>query len=146
MDLNSLRPTPGSTKNRKRKGRGPGSGIGKTSGRGQMGQNSRSGGGTRPGFEGGQTPLFKRLRKVGFNNYFRKEYAVVNVKELNNYEDGTVITSEVLKNDGLIKRNLDGLKVLGDGELTVKLDIKANKFSQSAKEKIEAVGGSVEVI
>ncbi len=146
MDLNNLRPTPGSTKNRKRKGRGPGSGLGKTAGRGTKGQNSRSGGGTRPGFEGGQTPLFKRLRKVGFNNHFRKEYAVVNVKELNDYKEGTVITPELLRNDGIIKRNLDGLKILGDGELTVKLEVKANKFSQSAQEKIEAVGGSVEVI
>jgi len=146
MELHNLKPTPGSQGHKKRKGRGPGSGLGKTAGRGQKGQNSRSGGGTRPGFEGGQTPLFKRLRKVGFNNRFRKEFAIVNVEQLNAYEAGTVVTLETLMNDGLVKRPLHGLKVLGDGELTVKLTVKANKFSASAKEKIEAVGGSTEVI
>jgi large subunit ribosomal protein L15 len=146
MELHNLKPTPGSQGNNKRKGRGPGSGTGKTAGRGQKGQNSRSGGGTRPGFEGGQTPLFKRLRKVGFTNRFRKEYAVVNVGQLNDYESGSEITLEVLQNDGFIKRPLNGLKILGDGELTVKLSVKAHKFSQSAKEKIEAVGGNTEVI
>jgi large subunit ribosomal protein L15 len=146
MELHNLKPTPGSQGKNKRKGRGPGSGTGKTAGRGQKGQNSRSGGGTRPGFEGGQTPLFKRLRKVGFTNRFRKEYAVVNVGQLNDYEAGSEITLEVLQNDGFIKRPLNGLKILGDGELTVKLSVKAHKFSQSAKEKIEAVGGNTEVI
>lgn len=146
MELHNLKPTPGSKGRNKRKGRGTGSGTGKTAGRGQKGQNSRSGGRTRPGFEGGQTPLFKRLRKVGFNNRFRKEYAIVNVEQLNAFEAGSDITIEVLQNAGLVKRPLDGLKILGDGELTVKLSVKANKFSQSAKEKIEAVGGNTEVI
>jgi large subunit ribosomal protein L15 len=146
MNLSNLKPTPGSTHAKKRLGRGTGSGTGKTAGKGHKGQNARSGGGTRPGFEGGQTPFFKRVRKVGFTNHFRKEFATVNVGELNKYEAGTVITFDVLKNDGLVKKALSGLKILGDGELTVKLDVKANKFTKSAKEKIEAVGGSVEVI
>lgn len=146
MNLSNLKPTPGSTHAKKRLGRGTGSGTGKTSGKGHNGQNARSGGGTRPGFEGGQTPFFKRIRKVGFTNHFRKEFATVNVGELNKFEAGTVITFDVLKNDGLVKKALSGLKILGDGELTVKLDVKANKFTKSAKEKIEAVGGSVEVI
>ena len=146
MNLSNLKPTPGSTHAKKRLGRGTGSGTGKTAGKGHKGQNARSGGGTRPGFEGGQTPFFKRVRKVGFTNHFRKEFATVNVGELNKYEAGTVITFDVLKNDGLVKKALAGLKILGDGELTVKLDVKANKFTKSAKEKIEAVGGSVEVI
>jgi len=146
MNLSNLKPIPGSTHAKKRLGRGTGSGTGKTAGKGHKGQNARSGGGTRPGFEGGQTPFFKRVRKVGFTNHFRKEFANVNVGELNKYEAGTVITFDVLKNDGLVKKALAGLKILGDGELTVKLDVKANKFTKSAKEKIEAVGGSVEVI
>src|SRR6056297_4338658 len=113
MKLHNLKPSPGSKKNRKRVGRGTATGQGTTAGRGMNGQNSRSGGGTRPGFEGGQTPLFKRLRKVGFTNRFRKEYAVVNVGQLNDYEAGSEITLEVLQNDGFIKRPLNGLKILG---------------------------------
>ncbi|MCF7926390.1 MAG: 50S ribosomal protein L15 [Candidatus Izimaplasma sp.] len=146
MKLSNLKPTPGSKHSRKRVGRGPGSGIGSTSGRGQNGQNSRSGGRTRPGFEGGQTPLFKRLPKRGFNNYTRQEFSVVNVEQLNNYDEGTVITPELLLNDKLVKKLLDGIKILGDGDLSVKLTVKAHKFSKSAKQKIEAVGGNTEVI
>jgi large subunit ribosomal protein L15 len=146
MNLSNLKPTPGSTHAKKRLGRGPGSGTGKTAGKGHKGQNSRSGGGTRPGFEGGQTPLFKRLPKRGFTNFFRKEYAYVNVSDLNRYAEGTVVTTEMLLNDRLIRKELDGLKILGGGELTVKLHVKANKFTKSAQEKIEAVGGTIEVI
>ena len=146
MNLSNLKPTEGSTHSRKRLGRGPGSGTGKTAGKGHKGQNARSGGGTRPGFEGGQTPLFKRLPKRGFTNRFRKEYACVNVSELNRYTEGTVVTTELLLKDRLIRKELDGLKVLGNGELTVKLTVKAAKFTKSASDKIEAAGGSVEVI
>jgi large subunit ribosomal protein L15 len=146
MELNNLKPTPGSTHSKKRLGRGTGSGTGKTSGKGTKGQNSRSGGGTRPGFEGGQTPWFKRLPKRGFTNRFRKEYATVNVADLNRYAEGTEVTKALLLQDRLIRKELSGLKVLGNGELTVKLVVKADKFTQSAKTKIEAAGGSVEVI
>ena len=146
MQLHNLKPTPGSTKNRKRVGRGTGSGTGKTAGSGHKGQNSRSGGKTRPGFEGGQTPLFKRLPKRGFTNHFRKEYEIVNVSDLNRYEDGTVVTIERLLQDRLVRKSKLAVKVLGNGELTVKLTVKANKFTASAVEKIQAVGGSVEVI
>ena len=146
MNLSNLKPTPGSTHAKKRLGRGTGSGTGKTSGRGTKGQNSRSGGGTRPGFEGGQTPWFKRIPKRGFTNYTRKEYACVNVSELNKYSEDTVVTKELLLQDRLIRKVLSGLKILGDGELTVKLTVKADKFTKSATEKIEAVGGSVEVV
>jgi large subunit ribosomal protein L15 len=146
MNLSNLKPTPGSTHAKKRLGRGIGSGTGKTAGRGHKGQNARSGGGTRPGFEGGQTPLFKRLPKRGFVNPFRKEYACVNVEDLNRYEEGTVITTELLLKDRLIRKELSGLKILGQGELKVKLHIKANKFTKSAQEKIEAAGGTAEVI
>jgi len=145
MNLSNLKPTPGSTHAKKRLGRGTGSGTGKTAGRGTKGQNSRSGGGTRPGFEGGQTPLFKRLPKRGFTNHFRKEYACVNVSELNRYTEGTVITTELLKADRVIRKELSGLKILGNGELTVKLTVQADKFTKSASEKIAAVGGTVEV-
>ena len=144
MKLNELE---ASTKARKRVGRGPGSGSGKTSGKGHKGQNARSGGGVRPGFEGGQLPLYRRLSKRGFNNYnFRTVYATVNVSDLEVFEEGTVVTKELLIEKGLVKKELDGIKVLGNGELTKKLTVKANKFSSSAKAKIENVGGTIEVI
>jgi len=146
MELHNLKPTKGATHSRKRLGRGIGSGTGKTAGTGHKGQNSRSGRGTRPGFEGGQTPFFKRLPKRGFTNRFRKEFAIVNVEELNRYEEGTVVTAELLLKDNVIRKILDGLKILGDGELTKKLTVQANKFTGSAAKKIEAAGGSVEVI
>ena len=134
-------------KSRKRVGRGAGSGLGKTSGKGQKGQNARSGGGVRAGFEGGQLPLFRRLSKRGFNNYnFRTVYAIVNVSDLNRFEDGTVVTKELLMESGLVKKELDGIKILGDGKLEKKLTVKASKFTNSAKEKIEASGGKIEVI
>ena len=132
---------------RKRVGRGPGSGLGKTSGKGHKGQNARSGGGVRPGFEGGQLPLFRRLSKRGFNNYnFRTVYATVNVGDLERFEEGTTVTKELLIEVGLVKKELDGIKVLGNGELTKKLTVKADKFSSTAKAKIENVGGTTEVI
>lgn len=134
-------------KDRKRIGRGPGSGNGKTAGKGHKGQNARSGGGVRPGFEGGQLPLYRRLSKRGFNNYnFRTVYATVNVSDLDIFDEGTVVTVELLKEVGLVTKELDGVKVLGNGELTKKLTVKANKFSETAKEKIENVGGTIEVI
>lgn len=133
--------------NRKRIGRGPGSGTGKTAGKGHKGQNARSGGGVRPGFEGGQLPLYRRLSKRGFNNYnFRTVYATVNVSDLERFDEGTVVDAELLKKVGLVNKELDGIKVLGNGELTKKLTVKANKFSDTAKEKIENVGGTTEVI
>ena len=135
------------SKNRKRSGRGPGSGTGKTSGKGHKGQNARSGGGVRPGFEGGQLPIFRRLSKRGFNNYnFRTVYATVNVSDLERFEDGKTVTIEILKEAGLVNKELDGVKVLGNGELSKKLTVKANKFSETAQKKIEKAGGSVEVI
>lgn len=146
MKLHELSPAEGSRHVRKRKGRGPGSGNGKTAGKGHKGQNARSGGGVRPGFEGGQNPLYRRLPKRGFTNISRKEYAVVNLDELNNFEEGTEITPELLQQVGVIKNPKDGIKILGNGELTVKLTVKANKFSQSAAEKIQAAGGTTEVI
>ena len=146
MELHNLKPSEGSTHAKKRLGRGVGSGTGKTAGKGTKGQNSRSGGGTRLGFEGGQTPFFKRMPKRGFTNRFRKEYAIVNVSELNKYENGTVVTPELLMQDRLIRKVLGGVKVLGDGTLEKKLTVQANKFTGSAVEKIEAAGGSVEVI
>ena len=134
-------------KSRKRVGRGAGSGLGKTSGKGHKGQNARSGGGVRAGFEGGQLPLFRRLSKRGFNNYnFRTVYSTVNVEDLNRFEDGTVVDVKLLKEVGLINKELDGVKVLGNGELTKKLTVKANAFTKSAKEKIENIGGKTEVI
>ena len=134
-------------KTRKRVGRGAGSGLGKTSGKGHKGQNARSGGGVRPGFEGGQLPLFRRLSKRGFNNYnFRTVYATVNVGDLERFEEGTTVTKELLIEVGLVKKELDGIKVLGNGELTKKLTVKADKFSSTAKTKIENVGGTTEVI
>ncbi|WP_294729927.1 50S ribosomal protein L15 [uncultured Faecalibaculum sp.] len=131
---------------RKRVGRGPGSGLGKTSGRGQKGQNARSGGGVRPGFEGGQTPLARRLPKRGFTNINRKEYAVVNVEDLNRFEDGTTVTPALLKETGLVRKELNGVKILGNGELTKKLNVTAAKFSKSAVEAIEKAGGKAEVL
>lgn len=131
---------------RNRVGRGPGSGNGKTSGRGQKGQKSRSGGGVRLGFEGGQTPLARRLPKRGFTNFTRKEYAIVNLDQLNRFADGTEVTVELLKNTGIVKDLKCGVKVLGDGELEKKLVVKANKFTKSAVAMIEKVGGKAEVI
>ena len=145
MKLNELRNDNATA--RKRVGRGPGSGLGKTSGKGHKGQNARSGGGVRPGFEGGQLPLFRRLSKRGFNNYnFRTVYATVNVGDLERFEEGTTVTKELLIEVGLVKKELDGIKVLGNGELTKKLTVKADKFSSTAKAKIENVGGTTEVI
>lgn len=149
MKLHDLRPNEGGgSKPRKRLGRGIGSGLGKTSGKGHKGQNARSGGGVRPGFEGGQMPLFRRLPKRGFTNIFAKEYATVNIDELNKFADNTVVTPELLFSEGIVKKGKakDGVKVLGDGELTAKLTVKAQKFSKTAAEKIEAAGGKVEVI
>ncbi|MCD7892751.1 MAG: 50S ribosomal protein L15 [Erysipelotrichaceae bacterium] len=146
MKLHDLQYTEGARKARKRVGRGTGSGHGKTSGRGQKGQNSRSGGGKKPGFEGGQTPLFMRLPKRGFTNVNRIEYAIVNIEDLNRFEAGSVVDLAALKECGLIKKELDGLKVLGNGELNVALTVKAKKFSKSAVAAIEAAGGTTEVI
>lgn len=147
MKLHELKYNEGSIKNSKRVGRGTSSGHGKTAGRGQKGQNSRSGGGVRPGFEGGQNPLFRRVPKRGFNNYeFQTRYAVINVGDLNKFEDGAEVTPEILKEMGLVKKQLDGIKVLGNGNLEKKLTVKATMFSKTAKEKIEKTGGKAEVI
>ncbi|MFO7968993.1 MAG: 50S ribosomal protein L15 [Bacillota bacterium] len=146
MKLHELKPNSGATHYKKRVGRGTSSGLGKTSGRGADGQNSRSGGGVRLGFEGGQTPLFKRLPKKGFTNPFRKEFAVVNLSDLNKYEADTEVTPELLLKDRIIRKQLSGIKILGRGKLEVKLTVKAHKFSASAKEAIESAGGTVEVI
>jgi large subunit ribosomal protein L15 len=146
MKLYELAPAAGSTKDAFRRGRGIGSGNGKTAGRGHKGQNARSGGGVRPGFEGGQMPLTRRIPKRGFVNIFRTSYANVNLKSLNSFDDGAVVDTEALLKSGLIKKTLDGIKVLGDGELTKKLTVKANAFSAAAKGKIEAAGGKAEVI
>ena len=147
MRLHELQPNEGSVQTRKRVGRGAGSGLGKTSGKGHKGQNARTGGGVRLGFEGGQLPLFRRLSKRGFNNYnFRTNYATINVSDLEGFEDGTEVTVELLLDTGLVKKELDGVKVLGSGELTKKLVVKANAFSETAKAKIEKNGGKAEVI
>ncbi len=146
MKLHELQPATGSRKERNRVGRGQGSGNGKTAGRGSKGQKARSGGGVRLGFEGGQTPLFRRLPKRGFQNINRKEYAVVNLETLNRFEDGQEVTAAVLVEAGIVKNEKDGIKVLANGKLERKLTVKANKFSQAAKEAIEAAGGTVEVI
>lgn len=149
MKLNDLRPAEGGgVKASKRVGRGIGSGLGKTSGRGHKGQNARSGGGVRPGFEGGQMPLFRRLPKRGFTNNFSKKYATLNVEVLNKFDNGTVVDAELLINEGIIRRSEVeyGVKILGDGELTKKITVKAQKFTKSAVEKIEAAGGKAEVI
>ncbi len=147
MKLHTITPAEGATKARKRVGRGPASGTGKTAGRGENGQNSRSGGGVRIGFEGGQTPLFRRLPKRGFSNArFKKVYVVINLDDLNRFEDGTEVNPEILKEMGLVKKATDGIKVLGNGTLKKKLNVKANKFSLSAKKQIEDLGGKAEVI
>lgn len=146
MKLHELKPAEGSRHTRKRVGRGTGSGLGKTSGRGHKGQNARSGGGVRPGFEGGQNPIYRRLPKRGFTSPNRVEYAVVNLDTFNRFEDGTVVTPELLIETGVVKNLKAGVKVLANGELTKKLTIKAHKFSQSAQEKITAAGGATEVI
>ena len=147
MKLQNLKPNKGGgSKSIKRLGRGTGSGQGKTAGRGQDGQKSRSGGGVRPGFEGGQMPLYRRIPKRGFTNIFAKEYVTVNVSELNRFEDDKVVTPEVLLSEGMIKKINDGVKILGNGEINKKLTVKAHKFSKAAAEKIEAAGGKVEVI
>ena len=145
MKLHELSPAEGSVKAGYRKGRGPGSGNGKTAGKGHKGQNARSGGGVRLGFEGGQLPLYRKLPKRGFHNKFATEYAIINVAALNKFEDGETVTLEALKAKGLVKKSLDGLKVLGNGELTKKLTVEAKVFSATAKEKIEAAGGKAEV-
>lgn len=148
MRLDELKSPAGATKAPKRVGRGIGSGMGKTSTRGQKGQKSRSGhsGGTRPGFEGGQMPLQRRIPKRGFNNIFRTEYAIVNIQDLNCFEDGTVVTADLLLQAGLVKKAANGVKILGAGELDKKLTVQAQKFSKAAEEKITAKGGKVEVI
>lgn len=147
MKLHELRAAEGSTKNRKRRGRGTATGQGKTGGRGMNGQKSRSGGGVRLGFEGGQMPLYRRLPKRGFNNIFGTEYTTINVKDLNRFEAGTEVTPELLAEAGMVKQvENGGIKVLGDGELSVAVTVKANKFTKSAIEKIEAAGGKAEVI
>ena len=146
MKLHELSPAAGSAKNAFRKGRGAGSGNGKTAGKGHKGQNARTGGGVRPGFEGGQIPLYRRLPKRGFHNVFAKHYAVVNVDVLNAFEDGATVNAAALLEKGIIRNVNDGLKVLGNGEVTKKLTVEASIFSASAKEKIEAAGGKTEVI
>ena len=146
MKLHTLSPAEGSTKSNFRKGRGPASGNGKTAGKGHKGQNARSGGGVRPGFEGGQIPLYRKLPKRGFNNKFATNYAIVNVSALNVFENGAVVDTQALLDKRIIRKTLDGVKVLGNGELTKSLTVKANIFSASAKEKIEAAGGKTEVV
>ena len=146
MKLFELKPGEGSTKDTKRKGRGHGSGNGKTAGRGHKGQKARSGGGVRIGFEGGQMPIYRRLPKRGFNNVFAKQYAEINVSDLNKFENGAVVDAAALKEAGIIKKSLDGIKVLGNGEVAVKVTVKAAKFTETAKSKIEAAGGKVEVM
>ena len=146
MKLHELQYNEGARRDRKRIGRGTSSGSGKTSGKGQKGHKARAGGGKKPGFEGGQTPLFMRLPKRGFTNFNRVEYAIVNVEDLNRFEAGSVVDAAALKEIGLIKKELDGIKVLGKGNLEVALTVKAAKFSKSAVEAIEAAGGKTEVI
>ena len=147
MKLNSIYPSDGATKTRKRVGRGTGSGLGKTSGRGENGQKSRSGYSRKAGFEGGQLPLYRRLPKRGFSNaLFKKEYAVINLSDLNKFEDGATVTPEILKEMGILKNQLSGVKVLGNGKLEKKLNVKAHRFSNVAKEQIEKLGGKAEVI
>ena len=146
MYIHDLKNADGARTSKKRLGRGIGSGIGKTSGKGHKGQNARSGGGVRPGFEGGQTPLFKRLPKRGFTNVNHKEYATVNVEDLNVFENGAVVTIENLQEKGLVKKVYDGVKVLGNGKLEKNLTVKANKFSKTAEAAITSAGGTIEVI
>lgn len=146
MKLNELKATEGSRRNRKRVGRGTSSGYGKTSGRGQKGQLARSGGKTRLGFEGGQMPLYRRMPKRGFNNINRKEYAILNLNDLNKFEAGSEVTIDSLKEAGIVKKELAGVKLLANGQLDVKLTVKVNKVSESAKKAVETAGGTVEVI
>jgi large subunit ribosomal protein L15 len=147
LKIYELQPVPGTRKAPVRKGRGPGSGKGKTAGRGHKGQNARAGGGVRPGFEGGQMPLYRRIPKRGFNNKrFAKVFAEVNVSDLNIFEDGTVVNGELLKKAGITKKLYNGVAVLGNGELTKKLTVQAARFTKTASEKIEAAGGKVEVV
>ena len=146
MKLHELSPVEGSKKNSKRIGRGHGSGWGKTAGKGHKGQKARSGGGVRPGFEGGQMPLQRRIPKRGFNNIFAKEIVAVNLSALNRFEDGAVVDTQALLDKGIVKNKFDGIKILGNGNLTKKLEVKAAAFSASAKEKIEAAGGKAEVV
>ncbi len=146
MKLHELSPAEGSTKKVKRIGRGHGSGWGKTAGKGHKGQNARSGGGVRPGFEGGQTSLARRTPKRGFNNIFATKYTTINVSDLEMFKDGTVVDTELLLASGLIKKTLDGIKILGNGELTKNLTVKAAAFTATAKEKIEKAGGKAEVM
>ena len=147
MKLNTMHPAEGATETRKRIGRGIGSGNGKTAGKGHKGQNARSGGGVRPGFEGGQLPLYRRLPKRGFSNAkFKVRYATINLSDLNKFEDGAVVTPELLKEMGLVKNQLDGIKVLGNGTLEKKLTVKAHNFSTRAQAEIERLGGKIEVM
>lgn len=146
MKLHELKYTEGARRDKKRIGRGLGSGNGKTAGKGHKGQNARSGGGVRLGFEGGQTPLFRRIPKRGFTNFTRVEYAIVNVEALNRFEANTNVTPELLIETGLVGKELNGIKILGNGELNVSLNVKAHKFSKTAKELIEKAGGTTEVI
>lgn len=146
MKLHELSPVPGSRTKAYRKGRGPGSGNGKTAGKGHKGQKARSGGGVRPGFEGGQMPLQRRIPKRGFVNIFAVNYATINVSDLNRFEDGAVVDTQAIVEAGLLKKTLDGVKVLGNGELTKKLTVNVKAFSESAKQKIESAGGKAEVI
>lgn len=146
MKLNELKPATGSRRSRKRVGRGTSSGYGKTAGRGQKGQLARTGGKTRLGFEGGQMPLFRRMPKRGFKNVNRKEYAIINLEDLNRFEDGSEVTIETLKSAGLVKKELAGVKLLANGEVKAKLTVKVNKVSEAAKKAVEAAGGTVEVI
>ena len=146
MRIDTLQPAEGSRTSKKRLGRGIGSGLGKTSAKGHKGQWARSGGGVRPGFEGGQMPLTRRVPKRGFKNHFRKEYAIVNVGMLESFENGAVVDTQALLDKRIIRKTLDGVKVLGNGELTKSLTVKANIFSATAKEKIEAAGGKTEVV
>ena len=146
MKLHELKAVPGATKAPKRKGRGTATGQGKTAGRGMNGQNSRSGGGTRPGFEGGQMPLYRRIPKRGFTNIWATEYTVLNVDDLNRFDAGTVVTPALLEEVGLVKQVKDGIKILGDGNLEKNITVQAHKFSKTAIEKIESAGGKAEVI
>ncbi len=146
MRLDELKPAAGSTFTVKRVGRGIGSGTGKTSGKGHKGQNARSGGGVRPGFEGGQMPIYRRLPKRGFKNIFAKQYVTINIEALEAFEDGTEVTEALLLEKGIVKKTLDGVKLLGRGELTKKLTVKVTKYTESAKEKIEKAGGKAEVM
>ena len=145
MEMHDLGPAYGSKTERRRVGRGIGSGLGKTSGKGHKGQKARSGGKIRRGFEGGQTPLYRRIPKRGFNNIFSIDYATVNVSDLEAFEDGTVVNIELLQKEGIIRKSLSGLKILGNGSLTKKLTVEAKKFTASAVQKIEAAGGKIEV-